>query len=61
MQTIINQSQELKLIDSASGLEAVILLQTNSGGQSDLTIGGGVESMSRVPMGSAGGLDDDPQ
>ena len=24
-------------------------------GQSDLTIGGGVESMSRVPMGSAGG------
>ena len=40
----------------ASGLEACnrAAAQVMSG-QSDLTIGGGVESMSRVPMGSAGG------
>ena len=40
----------------ASGLEAcnIAAAQVISG-QSDLTIGGGVESMSRVPMGSAGG------
>ena len=40
----------------ASGLEAcnIAAAQVMSG-QSDLTIGGGVESMSRVPMGSAGG------
>jgi acetyl-CoA C-acetyltransferase len=40
----------------ASGLEAVnsAAAQVMSG-QSDLTIGGGVESMSRVPMGSDGG------
>ncbi len=40
----------------ASGLEAcnIAAAQVMSG-QSDLTIGGGIESMSRVPMGSAGG------
>ncbi|MAJ24382.1 MAG: acetyl-CoA acetyltransferase [Rickettsiales bacterium] len=40
----------------ASGLEAcnIAAAQVLSG-QSDMTIGGGVESMSRVPMGSAGG------
>ena len=40
----------------ASGLEAcnIAAAQVMSG-QSDLTIGGGVESMSRVPLGSAGG------
>ncbi len=40
----------------ASGLEAcnIAAAQVISG-QSDLTIGGGVESMSRVPMGSNGG------
>ena len=40
----------------ASGLEAcnIAAAQVISG-QSDLTIGGGVESMSRVPLGSAGG------
>ena len=40
----------------ASGLEAcnIAAAQVLSG-QSDLVIGGGVESMSRVPMGSAGG------
>ena len=40
----------------ASGLEAcnIAAAQVISG-QSDLTVGGGIESMSRVPMGSAGG------
>ena len=40
----------------ASGLEAVNTAAAQiMAGQSDLTIGGGVESMSRVPMGSDGG------
>ena len=40
----------------ASGLEACNIAAAQIiSGQSDLTIGGGVESMSRVPMGSAGG------
>jgi acetyl-CoA C-acetyltransferase len=40
----------------ASGLEAVNTAAAQvMSGQSDLTIGGGVESMSRVPMGSDGG------
>ena len=40
----------------ASGLEAVnIAAGQIMSGQSDLAIGGGVESMSRVPMGSDGG------
>jgi acetyl-CoA C-acetyltransferase len=40
----------------ASGLEAVNRAAADvMGGQSRLTIGGGVESMSRVPMGSDGG------
>ena len=40
----------------ASGLEACNIAAAQiMSGQSDMTIGGGVESMSRVPMGSAGG------
>ena len=40
----------------ASGLEAVnIVAGQIMSGQSDMAIGGGVESMSRVPMGSDGG------
>ena len=40
----------------ASGLEACNIAAAQiMSNQSDLTIGGGVESMSRVPMGSAGG------
>jgi acetyl-CoA C-acetyltransferase len=40
----------------ASGLEAVNMAAAQVlAGQSDLTIGGGVESMSRVPMGADGG------
>ena len=40
----------------ASGLEAVnIAAGQIMAGQSDMAIGGGVESMSRVPMGSDGG------
>ncbi|MDP6344356.1 MAG: acetyl-CoA C-acetyltransferase [Alphaproteobacteria bacterium] len=40
----------------ASGLEAVNMAAGQiMSGQSDMTIGGGVESMSRVPMGSDGG------
>ncbi|MEQ1887702.1 MAG: acetyl-CoA C-acetyltransferase [Alphaproteobacteria bacterium] len=40
----------------ASGLEAVNMAAAQiMSGQSDMTIGGGVESMSRVPMGAAGG------
>ena len=40
----------------ASGLEAVNTAAAQvMSGQSDLAIGGGVESMSRVPMGSDGG------
>lgn len=40
----------------ASGLEAVNTAASQvMAGQSDLTIGGGVESMSRVPMGADGG------
>ncbi len=40
----------------ASGLEAVnIAAGQVMSGQSDLAIGGGVESMSRVPMGTSGG------
>ena len=53
-----NQSVPGTQIDRfcASGLEAcnIAAAQVISG-QSDLTIGGGIESMSRVPMGSAGG------
>lgn len=47
----------------ASGLEAVNLAAAKvMSGQSDLTIGGGVECMSRVPMGSDGGaMMTDPQ
>ena len=40
----------------ASGLEAVNMAAASvMAGQNALTVGGGVESMSRVPMGSAGG------
>jgi acetyl-CoA C-acetyltransferase len=40
----------------ASGLEAVNMAAAQvMSGQSDMTIGGGVESMSRVPIGSDGG------
>ena len=40
----------------ASGLEAInIAAGQIMSGQSDMTVGGGVESMSRVPMGSSGG------
>ncbi|NRA30322.1 MAG: acetyl-CoA C-acetyltransferase [Parvularculaceae bacterium] len=40
----------------ASGLEAVNIAAAKVGsGQEDLMVAGGVESMSRVPMGSAGG------
>ena len=40
----------------ASGLEATNMAAAQvMSGQSDLTIGGGVESMSRVPMGASGG------
>ncbi|MEO0613470.1 MAG: acetyl-CoA C-acetyltransferase, partial [Pseudomonadota bacterium] len=40
----------------ASGLEAVNIAASKvKSGEADLTIGGGVESMSRVPMGSDGG------
>ncbi|MEO1706937.1 MAG: acetyl-CoA C-acetyltransferase, partial [Pseudomonadota bacterium] len=40
----------------ASGLEAVNIAAAKvKSGEADLTIGGGVESMSRVPMGSDGG------
>ena len=47
----------------ASGLEAVNTAAAQvMAGQSDLTIGGGVESMSRVPMGADGGaMASDPQ
>jgi acetyl-CoA C-acetyltransferase len=47
----------------ASGLEAVNTAAAQvMSGQSDLCIGGGVESMSRVPMGSDGGaIASDPQ
>lgn len=47
----------------ASGLDAVNTAAAQiMSGQSDLTIGGGVESMSRVPMGSDGGAwSTDPQ
>lgn len=46
-----------------SGLEAVAFAASKvMGGQADLTIGGGVEMMSRVPMGSDGGAwAQDPQ
>ena len=46
-----------------SGLEAVAFAAAKvMGGQADLTIGGGVEMMSRVPMGSDGGAwAQDPQ
>ena len=40
----------------ASGLEACNIAAAQiMSGQSDMTIGGGVESMSRIPLGSAGG------
>jgi acetyl-CoA C-acetyltransferase len=40
----------------ASGLEAVNIAAAQiMSGQSDLSVGGGVESMSRVPLGSSGG------
>jgi len=40
----------------ASGLEAINIAAAKvKAGEADLTIGGGVESMSRVPMGSDGG------
>ncbi len=40
----------------ASGLEAINIATAKvKAGEADLTIGGGVESMSRVPMGSDGG------
>ncbi len=40
----------------ASGLEATNMAAAQiMSGQSDMTIGGGVESMSRVPMGASGG------
>ena len=40
----------------ASGLEAINIAAAKvKSGEADLTIGGGVESMSRVPMGSDGG------
>jgi acetyl-CoA C-acetyltransferase len=40
----------------ASGLEAINIAAAKvKGGEADLTIAGGVESMSRVPMGSDGG------
>ncbi|MEO0399492.1 MAG: acetyl-CoA C-acetyltransferase [Pseudomonadota bacterium] len=40
----------------ASGLEAINIAASKvKAGEADLTIGGGVESMSRVPMGSDGG------
>jgi acetyl-CoA C-acetyltransferase len=40
----------------ASGLEAINIATAKvKSGEADLTIGGGVESMSRVPMGSDGG------
>ncbi|HSN71994.1 MAG TPA: acetyl-CoA C-acetyltransferase [Steroidobacteraceae bacterium] len=47
----------------ASGLEAVNAAAAQiMAGQSDLTIAGGVESMSRVPMGADGGaMSSDPQ
>lgn len=47
----------------ASGLEAVnTAAALIMAGQADLTIGGGVESMSRIPMGSDGGAwSSDPQ
>lgn len=47
----------------ASGLEAVNTAAAQvMSGQSDLCIGGGVESMSRVPMGADGGaMASDPQ
>lgn len=47
----------------ASGLEAVNLAaQKVRSGWEDIVVAGGVESMSRVPMGSAGGAwSDDPQ
>jgi acetyl-CoA C-acetyltransferase len=47
----------------ASGLEACNMAAAQvMSGQSDMTIGGGVESMSRVPMGSSGGAwASDPQ
>jgi len=47
----------------ASGLEAVNMATAQvMSGQSDLVVGGGVESMSRVPMGSSGGAwSADPQ
>ena len=46
-----------------SGLEAVAFAASKvMAGQADLTIGGGIESMSRVPMGSDGGAwAQDPQ
>ncbi|MFO1292191.1 MAG: acetyl-CoA C-acetyltransferase [Rubrivivax sp.] len=46
-----------------SGLEAVALAAAKvTAGQADLAIGGGIESMSRVPMGAAGGAwAQDPQ
>ena len=46
-----------------SGLEAVAMAAAKvMGGQADLTIGGGIESMSRVPMGADGGAwAQDPQ
>lgn len=40
----------------ASGLEAINIAASKvKGGEADMAIGGGVESMSRVPMGSDGG------
>ena len=40
----------------ASGLEAVNIAASQvMSGQADMSVGGGVESMSRVPMGSSGG------
>ena len=60
-----DQSVPAVQIDRAcgSGLEAVAFAAAKvMGGQADLAIGGGIEMMSRVPMGSAGGAwAQDPQ
>lgn len=46
----------------ASGLEAVnIAAMKVASGWEDLVVAGGIESMSRVPMGSAGSLLEDPE
>jgi acetyl-CoA C-acetyltransferase len=60
-----DQSVPALQIDRAcgSGLEAVAFAAAKvMGGQADLAIGGGIEMMSRVPMGAAGGAwAQDPQ